>query len=123
MKCWMLFALVALVACSSSETAETSSTSNAEVSWHPVVAGNINDDTVCGYMAPSNDCFDCLEVSSGWYVRWMYEGEGDAGSDPTAWDAIDGGYFHADTAVVDESQSCLPIDLGAPMPEGESVFG
>lgn len=77
--------------------------------WRPVVAGWRDGDARCGTM--DGPCYDCVDVSSNWYVRWEHDAYALPGDE---WRVFD----YGTTGDVEAGDgSCTAITLGAPIPE------
>ncbi|MGA0980521.1 MAG: hypothetical protein ACO3UX_11320 [Candidatus Nanopelagicales bacterium] len=105
----MLLAL--LIACA--PDVDTAAADTAYVytgpAWRPIVDGWRDGNALCGTM--DGPCFDCVELSTNWYVRWEYDGKALPGDE---WRVLD---FGTISDVEAGDGSCTAITLGAPIPE------
>ena len=99
----MLVLLLAL-ACAPADTAALDTAVGD--AWRPIVAGNGAGDPSCA-SSDKGPCYDCVEVSTNWYVRWTLGDDGE-------WITQDQGTVKTVTAG---DGPCVAIDLGASIPE------
>jgi hypothetical protein len=104
-----MFALILVLACASVDTGETAYVYTGPA-WRPIVDGWVDGDHRCGTM--DGPCYDCVEMSTNWYVRWEYDEAAPAGEQ---WRTFDHGNIK-DVAAGDGS--CAALTLGAPIPQG-----
>ena len=103
----MLIAL--LLACAPADTGETAYVYTGP-SWRPIIDGFVDGDPSCR-SADKGPCYDCVETSTNWYVRWTLD-ELATGDD--RWWVLDMGNVKTVTAG---DGSCVALTLGAPIPE------